>query len=126
MCDRARLKLPEQGPRCGIQTALPYPAEHYPRNLVFKTQKRLVLIDISEGLVPWAQSFGGDEANEPFDASIPFGPSMLGIGFLLAFALLMRGTPWMTRGSFMYCGSNLAGTGKRNQLEIIQQRQEWV
>ena len=42
-------------------------------------------------------------------AIIPFGPSMLGIGFLLAFTLLIRGTPWMTRGSFMSEESSLAG-----------------
>ena len=38
-------------------------------------------------------------------------PSMLGMGFRLALALLMRGTPWLTRGSFMSAGSSFAGTG---------------
>lgn len=49
---------------------------------------------------------GGDCAN-PFN--LPFGPSMLGIGFLLALAVLARGTPCMTRGSFISVGSSLAG-----------------
>ena len=49
---------------------------------------------------------GGDCAN-PFIR--PFGPSMLGIGFLLALAVLARGTPCMTRGSFISVGSSLAG-----------------
>ena len=50
---------------------------------------------------------GGDCAS-PF--ILPLGPSILGIGFLFAFAVLMRGTPWMTRGSFIRVGSSLAGT----------------
>ena len=32
------------------------------------------------------------------------------MGFRLAFVVVMRGTPWMTRGSFMKAGSSLAGT----------------
>lgn len=37
------------------------------------------------------------------------GPSMLGIGFRRALEVLTRGTPWMTRGSFMRAGSSFAG-----------------
>ena len=40
----------------------------------------------------------------------PFGPSIEGIGFRRALELGMRGTPWMTRGSFISMGSSLAGT----------------
>lgn len=35
---------------------------------------------------------------------------MLGIGFRFALVVVMRGTPWMTRGSFIRAGSSLAGT----------------
>ena len=52
---------------------------------------------------------GGDCAS-PF--ILPLGPSMLGIGFRFAFAVLIRGTPWMTRGSFISVGSSLAGTSE--------------
>lgn len=39
-----------------------------------------------------------------------FGPSILGIGFRLrALAVLMRGTPCITRGSFIRVGSSFAG-----------------
>jgi len=41
----------------------------------------------------------------------PLGPSIEGIGFRRAFAMGIRGTPWITRGSFIKVGSNLAGTG---------------
>ena len=34
---------------------------------------------------------------------------MLGIGFLVAFTVLIRGTPWSTRGSFIRVGSSFAG-----------------
>ena len=37
------------------------------------------------------------------------GPSILGIGFLVALTVLMRGTPCRTRGSFISVGSSLAG-----------------
>lgn len=40
----------------------------------------------------------------------PLGPNMLGIGFLVALTVLMRGTPWRTRGSFIKVGSSFAGT----------------
>ena len=35
---------------------------------------------------------------------------MLGIGFLVALTVLIRGTPWRTRGSFIKVGSSFAGT----------------
>lgn len=41
---------------------------------------------------------------------VPFGPSIEGIGFRRAFAMGTRGTPWMTRGSFIRVGSSFAGT----------------
>ena len=50
---------------------------------------------------------GGDCAS-PFIP--PLGPSMLGIGFLVALTVLIRGTPWRTRGSFIKVGSSFAGT----------------
>lgn len=34
---------------------------------------------------------------------------MLGMGFLVAFTVLIRGTPWSTRGSFIKVGSSFAG-----------------
>ena len=49
---------------------------------------------------------GGDCAS-PF--ILPFGPNMLGMGFLVAFTVLIRGTPWSTRGSFIKVGSSFAG-----------------
>lgn len=49
---------------------------------------------------------GGDCAS-PF--ILPFGPSILGMGFLVAFTVLIRGTPWSTRGSFINVGSSFAG-----------------
>ena len=49
---------------------------------------------------------GGDIAN-PF--ILPFGPSMLGMGFLVALTVLIRGTPCRTRGSFIKVGSSFAG-----------------
>ena len=55
---------------------------------------------------------GGDCAS-PFIA--PLGPNMLGIGFLVALTVLIRGTPCRTRGSFIKVGSSFAGT------ESIQQ-----
>ena len=42
----------------------------------------------------------------------PLGPSIEGMGFLRAFAMGIRGTPCMTRGSFINVGSNFAGTVK--------------
>lgn len=51
---------------------------------------------------------GGDCAN-PFMR--PMGPSMLGIGFRRALVTLIRGTPWMARGSFIMVMSSLAGAG---------------
>lgn len=39
----------------------------------------------------------------------PFGPNIDGIGFRLAFAIGILGTPWMTLGSFMSVGSSLDG-----------------
>lgn len=53
-------------------------------------------------------SQGGDCAR-PFILALAFGPSILGIGFLVALAVLIRGTPWKTRGSFMRVGSSFAG-----------------
>lgn len=50
---------------------------------------------------------GGDCAS-PFIA--PLGPNMLGIGFLVALTVFIRGTPWRTRGSFIKVGSSFAGT----------------
>lgn len=41
---------------------------------------------------------------------LPFGPSMDGIGLRRALAIGMRGTPWMTRGSFIRVRSSFAGT----------------
>lgn len=35
---------------------------------------------------------------------------MLGIGFRRALEVLMRGTPWITRGSLIKVGSSFAGT----------------
>ena len=49
---------------------------------------------------------GGDCAS-PF--ILPFGPSILGMGFLAAFTVFIRGTPWRTRGSFINVGSSFAG-----------------
>ena len=40
----------------------------------------------------------------------PLGPSIDGIGLRRAFELGTRGTPWMTRGSFISVGSSFAGT----------------
>ena len=40
----------------------------------------------------------------------PLGPSIEGMGLRRAFAIGIRGTPWMTRGSFIKEGSSLAGT----------------
>lgn len=42
--------------------------------------------------------------------AVPLGPSIEGMGLRRAFDIGMRGTPWMTRGSFISVGSNLAGT----------------
>jgi hypothetical protein len=41
---------------------------------------------------------------------LAFGPSIEGIGLRRAFAIGIRGTPWITRGSFISVGSSLAGT----------------
>jgi hypothetical protein len=46
----------------------------------------------------------------------PFGPSMEGIGLRRALAIGMRGTPWITRGSFMRVGSSLAGTSAESEM----------
>ena len=51
-------------------------------------------------------NYGGDCAS-PFKRLI--GPNMLGIGFRRALLALMRGTPWMARGSFIMVMSSLAG-----------------
>ena len=41
---------------------------------------------------------------------VPLGPSMEGMGLRRAFAMGIRGTPWMTRGSFINVVSSFAGT----------------
>jgi hypothetical protein len=41
--------------------------------------------------------------------ALPFGPSIEGMGLRRALFTGMRGTPWMTRGSFMSVGSSFAG-----------------
>jgi hypothetical protein len=41
---------------------------------------------------------------------LPLGPSIEGMGLRRAFARGIRGTPCITRGSFIKEGSNLAGT----------------
>lgn len=51
--------------------------------------------------------YGGDWAS-PF--ILPFGPNMLGMGFRVALVVLILGTPWKTRGSFIRVGSSFAGT----------------
>lgn len=56
--------------------------------------------------VVFVSNYGGDCAN-PFKR--PIGPNMLGIGFRRALLGLMRGTPWMARGSFIMVMSSLAG-----------------
>lgn len=66
-------------------------------------------------LSPVTPLHGGDCAS-PF--ILPLGPSMLGMGFRLALVVLMRGTPWMTRGSFMSAGSSLAGTVREPRQQI--------
>lgn len=50
----------------------------------------------------------GGECESPFILAL--GPNMDGIGFRRALAVLRRGTPWITRGSFIRVGSSLAGT----------------
>jgi hypothetical protein len=40
----------------------------------------------------------------------PLGPNIDGIGFRLAFAIGILGTPWMTLGSFISVGSSFDGT----------------
>ena len=58
----------------------------------------------------------GGECESPFILAL--GPNMDGIGFRRALAVLIRGTPWMTRGSFINVGSSLAGTIVRISIEI--------
>ena len=53
---------------------------------------------------------GGDCASPFIPPKDPLGPNMLGIGFLVALTVLIRGTPWRTRGSFIKVGSSFAGT----------------
>ena len=54
--------------------------------------------------------YGGDggDCARPFNRAL--GPNIDGIGFLRALAVLIRGTPCITRGSFIKVGSSFAGT----------------
>lgn len=45
---------------------------------------------------------------------------MLGMGLRVALVVLIRGTPWNTRGSFIKVGSSFAGTGPQLATEEFE------
>ena len=93
-----------------VETASAKIQPMYDPMLIQKTRCRLILSLRRCVLTPPFSllHLGGLCAN-PFN--LPLGPSMLGMGFrLLAFTVLILGTPCKDLGSFIKVGSNFAGT----------------
>lgn len=72
-----------------------------------------------DGSINQSIIYSGGLCAKPF--ILEFGPSMLGMGLRFrALMVLIRGTPWMTRGSFINVGSSFAGAvdGKVSKMMI--------